>query len=88
MKRVYNIIGIGFALVLIAFIMPFGLNNPTPAGIILPENETVCLGCDSEADPLIPILLAIIIPVIAVLGVIVLFFRTEQNEVSKMRCPK
>ena len=87
MKKVYKI-ALGFSALFVVGLLMSNVNlYPSPAGGIKTpwkENETTCIGfCDGEQpDILVPILLTILIPVIAVLVIFLLGWKWLKPEVE------
>lgn len=81
MKRIYSILIIAIALIVIGFIYPIGLGITTPS-ISYYKNDTICFDCGVPPDFLVIKLLIILIPIIIIVGVIVLFYpsKNESNE--------
>ena len=78
MKKIYNILLIGFGLIIIAIIYPISLYAPTPSIPI--TNNTKWFDCDVLPDIFIINLLIILTPIIAIIGVIILFYPTKESE--------
>lgn len=77
-NRYIHLIGISILLILIALFYPVGLGITTPSQSYY--NDTICFGCNEPQDPLIEILLIILIPIIALIGIILLFIKPKKKE--------
>ena len=79
-RYVFLIIGIGFLLggLMGTFFIPF------PNEIIVSTNNTICFGCDDPGDPSLLIILAIMLPIVIVVGLLCLYLEPKDKEVESI----
>jgi len=79
MKKIYNILIIAIALIIIAFIYPVGLGTTTPSKSYY-RNDTICLDCDVPPDYFMINLMIILLPIIAIVAIIVFFYPSKKQQ--------